>query len=167
MKDFLPSLKKYIAPDLAEETFSDIYHWTFTYLRENGMRKVIELDVGFFETLTGRPQSQCYKSSLQIGRINISNRSWSFSNNLRHRLNRSTRINGTVSMSFHGRWMLSLQDIQMKRRGPFWLTNMFHGEGNGIGKNSNVEANEDSRLGQHILFVTDGIALVFVCAKVG
>lgn len=30
--------------------------------------------------------------------------------------------------------MLSLQDIQMKLRGPFCLTNMFHGGGSGIGK---------------------------------
>jgi hypothetical protein len=51
MKDFIPSLQKYTSPDLAEETFSEIYHWTFTYLRENGMQKVVELDVEPFDML--------------------------------------------------------------------------------------------------------------------
>jgi hypothetical protein len=45
MKAQLPSLEKYTSPSCAEETFSAIYHWTFTYLREGGMRKVVDLEV--------------------------------------------------------------------------------------------------------------------------
>ena len=45
MKDALPSLEKYASQSCAEETFAEIYHWTFTYLKENEMRKVIDLDV--------------------------------------------------------------------------------------------------------------------------
>lgn len=45
MKDVLPSLEKYASQSCPEETFAEIYHWTFTYLKENEMRKVIDLDV--------------------------------------------------------------------------------------------------------------------------
>jgi hypothetical protein len=48
MKEILSSLQKYTTQDVAEETFAEIYHWTFLYLRENGMRKVIDIDVRFF-----------------------------------------------------------------------------------------------------------------------
>jgi hypothetical protein len=45
MKAQLPSLEAYTSSSCAEETFSAIYHWTFTYLREGGMRKVVDLEV--------------------------------------------------------------------------------------------------------------------------
>jgi len=45
MKETLLSLEKYTSQSCAEETFTEIYHWTFTYLKENEMRKVIDLDV--------------------------------------------------------------------------------------------------------------------------
>jgi hypothetical protein len=43
MKLILPSLAAY--KSCAEETFSELYHWTFLYLREGGLRKVIDLEV--------------------------------------------------------------------------------------------------------------------------
>src|SRR5438046_10538355 len=45
MKAVLPSLEKYTSQSCAEETFAEIYHWTFTYLKETEMRKVVDLDV--------------------------------------------------------------------------------------------------------------------------
>ena len=45
LKALLPSLEKYAAPDLAEETFSEIYHWTFTYMKGESLKKVVDLDV--------------------------------------------------------------------------------------------------------------------------
>ena len=45
MKAALPSLEKYTSQSCAEETFAEIYHWTFTYLKEGGMRKVVDLEV--------------------------------------------------------------------------------------------------------------------------
>lgn len=45
MKDTLPSLEKYTSQSCAEETFAEIYHWAFVYLKENEMRKVVDLDV--------------------------------------------------------------------------------------------------------------------------
>jgi DCN1-like protein 1/2 len=45
MKAALPSLEKYASSSCAEETFLEIYHWTFTYLKENEMRKVVDVEV--------------------------------------------------------------------------------------------------------------------------
>jgi hypothetical protein len=45
MKDALPSLEKYTDQSCPEEIFSEIYHWIFTYLKENEMKKVVDLDV--------------------------------------------------------------------------------------------------------------------------
>jgi hypothetical protein len=45
MKDILLSLEKYASESCAEETFAEIYHWAFTYLKENEMQKVVDLDV--------------------------------------------------------------------------------------------------------------------------
>jgi len=45
MKAKIPSLQKYISQSCAEETFAEIYHWTFLYLREGGIRKVIDIEV--------------------------------------------------------------------------------------------------------------------------
>ena len=63
MKDALPSLEKYTSQSCAEETFAEIYHWTFTYLKENEMRKVIDLDVTSAPLFkfNGRLQLRCYK----------------------------------------------------------------------------------------------------------
>lgn len=44
MKAAIPSLEKYTSQSCAEETFAEIYHWTFLYLRE-GIRKVVDLEV--------------------------------------------------------------------------------------------------------------------------
>jgi hypothetical protein len=45
LKDAVPSLEMYASSFCAEETFSRIYHWAFMYMKENEMRKVIDLDV--------------------------------------------------------------------------------------------------------------------------
>jgi hypothetical protein len=45
MKAKIPSLQKYTSQSCAEETFAEIYHWTFLYLREGGMRKVVDIEV--------------------------------------------------------------------------------------------------------------------------
>ena len=45
MKAALPSLERYASSSCTEETFLEIYHWAFTYLKENSMRKVVDLDV--------------------------------------------------------------------------------------------------------------------------
>src|SRR5208282_4371632 len=45
MKEKLPSLEKYTSESCAEETFAEIYHWAFTYLKENEMQKVVDLEV--------------------------------------------------------------------------------------------------------------------------
>jgi len=45
MKAALPSLEKYATPSCADETFLEIYHWTFTYLKENEMCKVVDVQV--------------------------------------------------------------------------------------------------------------------------
>lgn len=45
MKAIIPSLEKYASQSCAEETFTEIYHWTFSYLKEGGMRKVVDLEV--------------------------------------------------------------------------------------------------------------------------
>jgi hypothetical protein len=45
MKAAIPSLEKYTSQSCAEETFAEIYHWTFTYLKEGGIRKVVDLEV--------------------------------------------------------------------------------------------------------------------------
>lgn len=45
MKAALPSLERYASPDLAEETFSELYHWAFTYMKGESIKKVVDLDV--------------------------------------------------------------------------------------------------------------------------
>ena len=45
MKAALPSLEMYAAPDLPEETFSEIYHWAFSYMKGDSLKKVVDLDV--------------------------------------------------------------------------------------------------------------------------
>jgi hypothetical protein len=45
MKALLPYLETYTSQSCAEETFAEIYNWTFSYLKEGGMRKVVDLDV--------------------------------------------------------------------------------------------------------------------------
>jgi hypothetical protein len=45
MRAVIPTLDKYTSPDLAEETFAEIYHWTFTYLKGESMKKVVDLEV--------------------------------------------------------------------------------------------------------------------------
>jgi len=45
MKAELPDLEKYTSNSCAEERFLEIYHWTFSYLKEGGIRKVVDLDV--------------------------------------------------------------------------------------------------------------------------
>ena len=54
MKDTLPSLEKYTSQSCPEETFAEIYHWAFKYLKENEMRKVVDIDVPLLYTFTHR-----------------------------------------------------------------------------------------------------------------
>lgn len=87
MKDALPSLEMYASSSCAEEIFSRIYHWAFIYMKENEMRKVIDLDVSTSPKaeLTCRSQLLYYKCSLQIGRIGMLDHSLNFSKNRNHK----------------------------------------------------------------------------------
>jgi len=58
MKTELPSLEKYADSSCAEETFFEIYHWTFTYLKENEMCKVVDVEVPPSLARKSPPQTQ-------------------------------------------------------------------------------------------------------------
>ena len=45
MKNVIPTIEGYAAPTCPEETFLEIYHWAFVYMKENEMRKIIDVDV--------------------------------------------------------------------------------------------------------------------------
>src|SRR5579859_1762428 len=72
MKATLPSFEKYTSQSSSDETFSDFYYWIFTYHREGGMRKVVDIDVTIHTDISNnRPPFLSYKSSFKIEKTDI------------------------------------------------------------------------------------------------
>lgn len=74
MKDTLPILEKYTSQSCAEETFAEIYHWTFTYLKENEMRKIVDLDVSPLPLSLSNTRMLIFQTAITVLQVLFVNR---------------------------------------------------------------------------------------------
>ena len=132
LKATLPKLEKYTSQSCAEETFVEIYHWTFTYMKENEMRKVVDLDVPPLLQIgcwLSRLQLWFWRFCLRIGKIDMLDRLSSFSRNHKHKdmSSHSIKINGTCFTNSRVRWTINLRGIRILPRGLHFSTSMLNG----------------------------------------